>query len=52
MGGADNLAHARHMRDAVLPAMLACRNYADTLELMVEDASWPLPRYAEMLWLN
>ncbi len=48
----DILAHARYMRDTILPAMEKCRQYADTLETMVEDAAWPLPRYAEMLWIN
>ena len=50
--GSDTLAHARHMRDAVLPAMLTCRRYADALELMVEDAAWALPRYAGVPWVN
>ncbi len=48
----DTLDHARYMRNTLIPAMDECRKHADTLELMVEDATWPFPRYAEMLWIN
>ncbi len=48
----DTLDHARYMRNSVVPALEECRKYADQLELMVEDATWPYPRYAEMLWIN
>ena len=50
--GGDVLHHARIARDAVLPAMLRCREHADALELLVEDAAWTLPRYAELMWLH
>ncbi len=48
----DTLSHAYYMLEKVLPAIVECRKYADALELMVEDAVWPYPRYAEMLWIN
>ncbi len=44
--------HAYLARDTVLPAMNRCRVYADTLETMVDDNAWPLPKYAELLWLH
>ena len=48
----DALAHARHMRDAVLPAMAALRTLGDSLETMVADDLWPLPTYREMLFIK
>ncbi|MDX9871921.1 MAG: glutamine synthetase III [Clostridia bacterium] len=38
-------------RDQVGPAMAALRKSADGLEELVDDALWPLPTYAEMLFL-
>jgi glutamine synthetase len=46
----DIRAHARMARDLVLPAMNRCRKHIDALEVMVNDAKWPLPTYAELLW--
>ncbi len=48
----DTLSHAYYMLQNVVPALAECRKHADDLELMVEDAKWPYPRYAEMLWIN
>jgi glutamine synthetase len=48
----DTLAHARHGRDAIIPAMTATRNAADKLETMVADDLWPLPTYQEMLFIK
>ena len=45
-----NMAHIA--RDMVLPAMTACREHCDALERMVSAAAWPLPSYAELLWLH
>ena len=39
-------------RDAVVPAMNAVRETADTLETMVDARDWPLPTYAEMLFIR
>lgn len=35
----------------VMPAMSACRTFADSLEGYVDDAFWPLPKYDELLWI-
>ncbi len=42
--------HARAARDGLFPAMNLCREHMDALELMVDDADWPLPTYAELMW--
>ena len=39
-------------RDSVIPAMNAVRAAADELETRVDAADWPLPTYAEMLFLR
>jgi glutamine synthetase len=46
------LAWATYMRDSVLPAMADVRAACDTLERMVADDLWPLPRYSEMLFIK
>ena len=48
----DAYAHAKYMRDAVLPAMAALRTLGDKLEGMVADDLWPLPTYREMLFIK
>ncbi|TXT20753.1 MAG: glutamine synthetase [Planctomycetota bacterium] len=48
----DVLAHAKHYRDEVCPAMLKVRNVADELEAIVADDLWPLPSYREMLFIR
>ncbi|WP_243310557.1 glutamine synthetase III [Fundidesulfovibrio agrisoli] len=50
--GGDTLAHAKFMCDKVMPAMLAVRGYADSLEAVVADDLWPLPSYQEMLFIR
>jgi glutamine synthetase len=49
---ATALEESRHRCDAVLPAMLAVRKYADKLETFVSDDLWPLPTYQEMLFIK
>jgi glutamine synthetase len=44
--------HARHMRDAVIPAMQALREVGDQVELLTPHDSWPLPTYREMLFVK
>jgi glutamine synthetase len=44
--------HARHMRDAVVPAMAALRETGDRIELIVPHETWPLPTYREMLFIK
>jgi glutamine synthetase len=40
------------MRDSVVPAMDDVRGAADTLEKVVADDLWPLPKYAEILFIK
>jgi glutamine synthetase len=48
----DSMAHARHFRDDVMPAMTAVRAVADKLETIVADDVWPLPTYREILFIK
>jgi glutamine synthetase len=48
----DSIAHAKHARDAIIPAMNAVRSAGDQLELLVADDLWPLPTYQEMLFVK
>jgi glutamine synthetase len=48
----DSLAHAKHARDAIIPAMNVVRTAGDQLEVLVADDLWPLPTYQEMLFLK
>jgi len=48
----DALAHAKHSRDVIIPAMNAVRAAGDDLECIVADDLWPLPTYQEMLFLK
>jgi glutamine synthetase len=44
--------HARHYRDAVVPAMAALRETGDALECIVPHEIWPLATYREMLFIK
>jgi glutamine synthetase len=44
--------HAESYRDDVIPAMVALRSAADELETIVDAKLWPLPSYAEMLFMR
>jgi glutamine synthetase len=48
----DPFAHAKHSRDAVIPAMNSVRTTGDALEMFVADEYWPLPTYREMLFIK
>ena len=48
----DAFAHAKHMRDTVLPPMVEVRKLGDALETMVADDVWPLPTYREILFIK
>ncbi len=48
----DPFAHAKYMRDKVLPAMNELRQSVDHLEGVVSDDLWPLPTYREMLFIK
>ncbi|HOL89263.1 MAG TPA: glutamine synthetase III [Anaerohalosphaeraceae bacterium] len=43
---------ARRTREEILPAMGSVRKAADALEMLVDAQMWPLPTYAEMLFLR
>ena len=49
---ADATKRAMVFRDAVVPSMNAVRTAADSLEGMVDAELWPLPSYAEMLFIR
>jgi glutamine synthetase len=51
-GDGDPFAHAKHIKEHVLPAMLDLRKLGDKLELTVADDLWPLPTYREMLFIK
>jgi glutamine synthetase len=44
--------HARHVRDKLIPAMDRARAASDALENEIPDDLWPLPTYAEMLFVR
>jgi glutamine synthetase len=44
--------HAKHFRDAIVPAMAALREAGDALELVVPHEMWPLATYREMLFIK
>lgn len=48
----DVVKQAEAYRDSVIPAMGAVRSVADELETIVDSEMWPLPTYAEMLFLR
>jgi glutamine synthetase len=45
-------AHMAHCAQTLLPTMLSIREAVDGLELLVDDADWPLPSYQEMLFMR
>jgi glutamine synthetase len=47
----DLPARARYYEREIVPAMDLVRAAADALEMMVDDAYWPLPKYREMLYI-
>lgn len=44
----SDLAH--YSRNTIIPAMDAVRDFADSLELIVDQKDWPYPTYGEMLF--
>jgi len=44
--------HAKHMRDAVVPAMNDLRDTGDEIESIMPHGMWPLPTYREMLFIK
>ena len=48
----DPFAHAKYMRDSVIPKTVDLRVHGDKLETLVADDLWPLPTYREMLFIK
>jgi len=48
----DPLAHAKHIKAKVRPAMAEVRRIADLLEQEVAADLWPMPTYRELLFLR
>ena len=48
----DAYAHAKAMRDTVVPKMVDLRTLGDQLETMIADDLWPIPTYREMLFIK
>ena len=53
---ANRIAEARERavayHDTVAPMLVSIRHQIDKLELIVDDACWPLPKYRELLFLR
>ncbi len=50
--GVEALEEARYVQQTVIPAMTRVRAVADRLEKIVPDDLWPLPKYAEILFIK
>jgi len=50
--GIEGMELAKHARDKQVAAMARVREAADKLEKVVPDDLWPLPKYAEMLFIR
>jgi glutamine synthetase len=48
----DHYAHAKAIKETVLPKMADLRTLGDALETVVADDLWPLPTYREMLFIK
>jgi len=48
----DGLEQAAYIRDTTISAMDGVRQAADALESVVSDDLWPLPKYAEILFVK
>jgi glutamine synthetase len=44
--------HMRFLADTVRGLMTEVRAHADTLETLISDEMWPLPKYSEMLFIK
>ncbi|WP_198263106.1 glutamine synthetase III [sulfur-oxidizing endosymbiont of Gigantopelta aegis] len=49
---ADTDEHTQYFANTILGLMVAVRTHADTLETVVADELWPLPKYHEMLFIK
>ncbi|WP_317930139.1 glutamine synthetase III [Halioxenophilus sp. WMMB6] len=48
----DTEAHLVYCAKEICALMLEIRGYGDTLETLVDDSCWPLPKYAEMMFIK
>ncbi|MCE9561200.1 MAG: glutamine synthetase III [Planctomycetes bacterium] len=48
----DPYAHAKYIKESVIPKMVDLRTLGDKLETIVADDLWPLPTYREMLFIK
>jgi glutamine synthetase len=48
----DPYAHAKYIKESVVPKMAELRTLGDKLETLVADDLWPLPTYREMLFIK
>jgi len=48
----DAYAHAKYIKESVIPKMEELRTLGDKLETVVADDLWPLPTYREMLFIK
>jgi len=48
----DHYAHAKYVKESVIPKMVDLRTLGDKLETIVADDIWPLPTYREMLFIK
>jgi glutamine synthetase len=48
----DAYAHAKYIKESVIPKMAELRTLGDKLETIVADDLWPLPTYREMLFIK
>ena len=51
-GAGDLRGEVKHFHDTVIPAMVALRETADQIEVILPDDLWPLPTYREMLFIK
>jgi len=49
---ADVLAHAKHIKAKVRPAMGELRSVADELEMFISADLWPMPTYRELFFIK
>jgi glutamine synthetase len=50
--GGDTVEHARYMHETVLEKLGALRRGVDAVEMVMDDQSWPMPTYREMLFIR
>ncbi|MBX3357488.1 MAG: glutamine synthetase III [Phycisphaeraceae bacterium] len=51
-GNGDAMAHARHVKAKIRPAMAELRLAADELERLVPANLWPMPTYRDLLFIK